>query len=124
MLRPAVVLLMASVASASIFDFMQGHFQQEASQQHVDYENNVLNADCNKHVCPDTLACVATPQECPCPFPLLQLRCVLPDGEFVCISKPAGKASLQYDDPQTNWKVDAKSDKIRDCGWVNRAYKS
>jgi hypothetical protein len=31
--------------------------------------------------------------------------------------------AANYDDPRTNWKVDAKDDNIRDCGWVSRAWR-
>lgn len=46
------------------------------------------------------------------------MRCPLPNGNFICISKPAGDFGGKYDDPEKNFKVDANSNDIRDCGWV------
>lgn len=82
----------------------------------------MLLSDCNTYVCPDTLTCVDEPNKCPCPFPSSQLRCILPNADYVCISRPAGDFGENYDNPDTNWKVDAKDDAVRDCGWVKRAY--
>ncbi|CUM68508.1 uncharacterized protein PRCAT00006234001 [Priceomyces carsonii] len=115
---------LTSLVSASLFDFINHQFgHQQQQQDPLDYENSVLNAACDKFVCPETSICVDEPKFCPCPFPSSQLRCFLPNGQHICISKPAGEISANYRDPKTNWKIDAKDDDIRDCGWVNRAVK-
>lgn len=110
--------LLFGLVSANLFDFIQHQFQGK-QQQDVSFESQFLRSSCQEYVCPDTLTCVATPNDCPCPFPLLQMRCVLPNKRYVCISKPPGD---KYD-TENNWKVDAKDNKVRDCGWVLRAYK-
>lgn len=112
-----IAIILATRVSAGFFDFS---FQKQP-QEPATYEANALLSDCNKYVCPDTLACVDAPNKCPCPFPSSQLRCVLPNSEYVCISRPAGD-NEKYDDLATNWKVDANDDNIRDCGWVSRVY--
>ncbi|KAK6456465.1 long chronological lifespan protein 2 [Scheffersomyces xylosifermentans] len=122
------VLLCLSFASANIFDFLHNNFgnpgqQPGQAQSPEQYENLVLSTKCGKYLCPDTGICVEAPKFCPCPFPSSQLRCFLPDGRYLCISKPAGEISSKYEDSATNWKIDAKDDNVRDCGWVNRAWK-
>ncbi|WLF78914.1 Long chronological lifespan protein 2 [Lodderomyces elongisporus] len=129
--------LIFTLASANLFDFLNNQFQggnggggggrhqnggSKSPQQH---EEAMLNANCNTYLCPDTGICVDAPKFCPCPYPSSQLRCFLPDGRYVCISKPAGYGIAdKYNDPQTNFKIDAKDDNIRDCGWVNRAWRN
>ena len=120
------ILFSLSIVSANLFNFFN-NFNQGQQQQHVqtpqEYESAMLNSRCGKYLCPDTGICVDAPKFCPCPYPSSQLRCFLPDGRYLCISKPAGDGiSDKYKDPKTNWKVDAKNDNIRDCGWVNRAW--
>ncbi|ABN67558.1 predicted protein [Scheffersomyces stipitis CBS 6054] len=125
----SLFLVFVSLASANIFDFLNNNFagrgQQQGGQVQTpeQYENAILNTNCGKYVCPDTGMCVEAPKFCPCPYPSSQLRCFLPDGRYLCISKPAGDISAKYDDPKSNWKVDAKDDNIRDCGWVSRAWR-
>lgn len=121
------VLLAVTMVSANLFDFIQNQFhggQQQAQRQTPDeYESSVLNSRCAQYLCPDTSICVESAKFCPCPYPSSQLRCFLPNGRYVCISKPAGEVSSNYNDPKSNWKIDAKDDDIRDCGWVSRAWK-
>jgi hypothetical protein len=117
-----------SVVSANFSDFFNNNFGGQEKQEGVvksplDYENAMLNARCDKYLCTDTGLCVDAPKFCPCPYPSSQLRCFLPDGKYLCISKPAGEISSKYNDPATNWKVDAKDDDVRDCGWVARAWR-
>lgn len=124
-----ILVSLFTITAASLFDFIQNHFhedpQNEAKRKSpLEYENNFLNTPCDGYLCPDTKICVEASKFCPCPYPSSQLRCFLPDGQYICISKPAGDISMKYDDPKTNWKVDAKDDNIRDCGWVNRAWKN
>lgn len=127
-LQVFIISLITALCNASIFDFVNqafgghgnGHQQQQVPQ--FDMEQESLNNACAKYLCKDTLACVDGPNQCPCPYPSSQLRCILPNGGFICISKPAGDISLQYGDPLNNYLVDAHNDDIRDCGWVNRAY--
>lgn len=119
-----IIAVLASTSSAFIFDFNRGGQQQQQQQQQASYEDVVLNNACSKYLCPDTLACVSGPEECPCPFPKSQLRCTLPDGQYICISKPAthdSKLNGIYDDPIKGPK--AKNKGLRDCGWVENAYK-
>lgn len=123
-----IISFIAALCNASIFDFVNqafgghGHHHQQQQQPQFNMEHEVLNSNCPKYLCKDTLACVDGPNQCPCPFPSSQLRCVLPDGAFICISKPAGDISLQYSDPNTNYMIDAQNDDVRDCGWVKRAF--
>ncbi|OBA23221.1 hypothetical protein METBIDRAFT_76277 [Metschnikowia bicuspidata var. bicuspidata NRRL YB-4993] len=105
-----------------MFNFFNNQQQGQQQEPQFDFEGRVLESLCNEYLCPDTLACVALPKECPCKFPSSQLRCVLPNQEYICISKPAGNLEGKYDDPALNWKVDAKDDNVRDCGWVKRAW--
>ncbi|CAK7894299.1 long chronological lifespan protein 2 [[Candida] anglica] len=122
-----LVVLLFLIAGVSAFfgDFFNQHqnFQQQQAQPQTpeQVEQSVLNNGCKEYLCPDTLSCVRTPNDCPCKFPSSQLRCVLPDGSFMCISKPAGDISEKYNDPSNNWKIDAGGD-VRDCGWVSRAW--
>ncbi|CAI7240134.1 BEM_collapsed_G0037400.mRNA.1.CDS.1 [Saccharomyces cerevisiae] len=84
----------------AFFNF--GHHQQQQQQQQQSYEDQVLNNPCDGYLCPTPLTCVAQQKDCPCPFPKSQLKCVLPDNKFVCISKPAThneKFRAIYDDP-------------------------
>jgi len=82
-------------------------------------------AKCDGYLCPDTQECVKTKMDCPCPFSKSQLKCVLPNKQnFVCISKPAThdeRLQQLYDDPVKGPK--AKTDGLRDCGWVEQAWK-
>lgn len=119
--KSLLVFLLANLVSASIFDFIQNQFHHGSGEQ-PSYEQRVLDSQCDKYLCPDTLECVANPKKCPCPFPSSQMRCPLPNGNYICISKPAGEFGGKYDDPEKNYKIDANSDAIRDCGWVKRAY--
>ena len=129
MFHLVTLLLLITLTSANLFDFINHQFG--GGSQHAqgvknpqDYENLMLNTQCNKYLCPDTGICVDAPKFCPCPYPSSQLRCFLPDGRYVCISKPAGEGiSEKYDDPKTNFKIDAKDDNRRDCGWVSRAWR-
>ncbi|SCV04456.1 LAMI_0H16270g1_1 [Lachancea mirantina] len=117
----------ASISKAFMFDFGQHAQQQQQQQQQqpqISYEDSVLNNDCDKYLCPDTMACVSSAEKCPCPFPKSQLRCVLPNGHHICISKPATHdIALQelYDDPVKGPKTRTKGS--RDCGWVEQAFK-
>ncbi|CAH6721401.1 long chronological lifespan protein 2 [[Candida] jaroonii] len=113
-----IILLFLTIVKANIFDFFQSQFTGQ-KQQPESAEIEKLNLNCDSYLCPDTNTCVESPSHCPCPFPSSQLRCFLPNGNYLCISKPNGNGY----DGQDNWKVDAKDDNIRDCGWVSRAYK-
>lgn len=117
-----VITLFVALTEASIFDFIQNQFgAQNQGSGPQNFENHQLNSGCDKYLCPDTSVCVDTPKHCPCPYPSSQLRCFLPNGNYMCISKPAGIEG--YEDSRSNWKVDAKDDNVRDCGWVSRRYK-
>lgn len=118
-------VILLSSANAFMFDFGHNHQQQQRQQPQVSYEDTVLNHECPQYLCPDTQACVSQPLDCPCPFPASQLKCLLPNKRsFVCISKPAtgdSKIDSAYDDPVKGPKVKNKG--VRDCGWVEDAYK-
>lgn len=86
------------------------------------HESVILGLPCDKYLCQDTGMCVEKPSSCPCPYPSSQLRCELPGDRYICISKPLGKEASNYNDSKTNFKVDAKDDTVRDCGWVSRAW--
>lgn len=118
-----LIVVYLAVCQASLFDFLQNQFHQATQPGSADFEAEILNSNCNQYLCPDSLECVEEPKLCPCSFPSSQLRCFLPNGNFICISKPAGDVAGNYNDPSNNWKVDAKDDNIRDCGWVSRKYK-
>ncbi|ODV80129.1 long chronological lifespan protein 2 [Suhomyces tanzawaensis NRRL Y-17324] len=123
----AVLFITLTLVSANFFNlfnnFGHGGNREGRAQNPEEHENAMLNGNCGRYLCPDTGICVDAPKFCPCPFPSSQLRCFLPDGRYLCISKPAGEIAANYDDAATNWKVDAKDDNVRDCGWVNRAWK-
>ncbi|CCE79632.1 Piso0_001710 [Millerozyma farinosa CBS 7064] len=124
-MRVVWISLFLTAASANLFDFIQQQFHADRGQQQNgnEMDEKSMLSGCNKFLCSDTKACVDSPDHCPCPFPSSQLRCVLPDGKYTCISKPAGDISYKYDHPHTNWKIDAKDDSVRDCGWVTRAWR-
>ncbi len=115
------LLMVLFVAQAHAFFFGQ---QQQQQQQQASYEDRVLDSGCAKYLCSDTLECVDSWKDCPCPFPKSQLKCMLPKGSnrpYVCISKPAThdeKLNLIYDDPVQGPKAAIKG--MRDCGWVQQ----
>lgn len=39
-----------------------------------------ISVSCAQYLCPDTLVCVASPAQCPCPN-AEDVRCVIPDAE-------------------------------------------
>ena len=118
-----IYLFLSAFVTCSLFDFLQKQFHAEqAMRQQNQFESQMLNADCQKYLCPETGACADKPEQCGCPFPSSQLRCPLSNGRYLCVSKPAGDVSQKYHDPATNWKIDAKDNNVRDCGWVKRAY--
>lgn len=114
--------ILLGVAFAGLFNFMQDQFHHQENHNRVSYEQRVLDSQCDKYVCPGTLECVGHPQDCPCPYPSSQMRCILPNGQPLCISKPSGDQDGKYDDPAKNFKLDAKDDSVRDCGWAKRAW--
>lgn len=112
-----------AIGSGFLFNFNQ-HQNQEQQGAPQSFEDKYLNSKCGGYLCPDTMECVAQPKDCPCPFPSSQLRCVLPDNQYICISKPAThdeKLNEIYDDPVKGPK--AKNKGVRDCGWVSQAHK-
>lgn len=114
-----VVLAFPSIVAAGIFEFLNNQFQHDGHVQSI--EEKILTSDCLGYMCADTFACVKGPADCPCQFPSSQLKCVLPEGGYICISKPAGDFNGRYDGDKAAL-VDAKDDTIRDCGWVRRIY--
>lgn len=122
LLKYLYALTLLAVASANLFDFIQNQFHHQQPEGGNSFEQQVLESKCAKYLCPNTMECVSSPKDCSCPFPSSQLRCILPNGEPLCISKPAGDFGGVYDDLKSNWKADAKDDNVRDCGWVSRAW--
>lgn len=117
-----LILLFSLFAPVYTFFFDFNNGQHERHQ--VSYEDSMLNQNCAGYTCPETQECVKTPANCPCPFPKSQLKCILPNGKYVCISKPAtddDSLNKIYDDPVRGPKMSSKG--IRDCGWVEAAYK-
>lgn len=97
-------LWISQVLQASIFDFFnaQHHQQQQQQQQQLDIQSEFKNSRCDKYLCQDSLKCVNTYLDCPCPFPDSEIKCVLPDKKnYVCFSKDSG----------------------RDCKFVEKAWK-
>ncbi|CCF56587.1 hypothetical protein KAFR_0B02900 [Kazachstania africana CBS 2517] len=105
-----------------IFNFNQNQHQQQQAQE--SFEDRVLNNNCPDYLCPDTLECVKSAIDCPCPYPKSQLKCILPHQDnYICISKPAihdVKINAIYDDPVRGPKAHNKG--LRDCGWVNDVF--
>lgn len=116
------VLLLANAVSGFLFNFNPNHQQEQQAPQ--SFEDRYLNAECSGYLCPDTLECVSHAKDCPCPFPGSQLKCILPNDRYICISKPAthdDKLNQIYDDPVKGPK--ARNKGVRDCSWVSDAYK-
>ncbi|KAE8234729.1 hypothetical protein CF326_g218 [Tilletia indica] len=88
------LFVLAILASAlPTFVSAQGFFQNFFTGQHHAAEQEapplgdakwfnerVEAATCTQYLCPRTLSCVASPKECPCPFPQ-QIACPYPDLE-------------------------------------------
>ncbi|KAH2331230.1 hypothetical protein KXV29_006407 [Aspergillus fumigatus] len=91
------LLFLASVAQAhfQFFEHMFGGGHQEHHQQNT--QNSASNSaryqqlwegtNCNKYLCPGTLACVDFPHHCPCAHPNVEDKVELGEGSAVCISK-------------------------------------
>ncbi|ODQ44835.1 hypothetical protein PICMEDRAFT_36707 [Pichia membranifaciens NRRL Y-2026] len=81
--------------ASAFFDQFFAQQQRQQQQPQRSHEDEYLSKDCGKYLCPDTLACVSKPVDCPCPFPNSQQKCVFPphpnndhdDGSYICISK-------------------------------------
>ncbi|KAK9460028.1 uncharacterized protein V1516DRAFT_678708 [Lipomyces oligophaga] len=96
------IVLLFFVQSALLvsaqFDFFEHMFegggpgtgrQQQAGVQGSPqwYQQNYEAVECKGYVCPDSLACVKKPVDCPCLFPAAEEKCILPDKKnYVCIS--------------------------------------
>ncbi|AQZ12162.1 LCL2 (YLR104W) [Zygosaccharomyces parabailii] len=116
-------VLSLSLLCIQVFGFLF-NFNQEPPQPPQPYEDKFLNSNCEGYLCPDTMECVGHAKDCPCPFSKSQLKCVLPNNDYICISKPAShdeKLNAIYDDPVKGPK--AKNKGLRDCGWVLEAFK-
>jgi len=91
----SVVVLGTLLAWCAHAQFFQNIFQgahmfqhhQEPEARHMGdaswFRDRVKAAQCHTYLCPDTLACVDGPEDCPCPF-AEQVRCML-DGTRVCV---------------------------------------
>ncbi|KIJ70150.1 hypothetical protein HYDPIDRAFT_79223 [Hydnomerulius pinastri MD-312] len=104
-------LLLASFSSVvtaqfGFFDHMFGNSQQQQRQQPGSHGGNFqwnMHADavpCSSYLCPDSLACVGQPSECPCPN-VEDTKCVIPDaqdagaGTVVCVRGEGGCAAVE-----------------------------
>ncbi|KIJ20341.1 hypothetical protein PAXINDRAFT_166419 [Paxillus involutus ATCC 200175] len=86
------VLLLASLASVvtaqfGFFDQMFGNQQGQQQRQQPSQGGSQGNthADavaCSAYLCPDSLACVGRPLECPCPN-VEDIKCTVPDAQDV-----------------------------------------
>ncbi|KAH3355277.1 hypothetical protein KXV52_007296, partial [Aspergillus fumigatus] len=91
------LLFLASVAQAQFqfFEHMFGGGHQEHHQQNTQnsasdsarYQQLWEGTNCNKYLCPGTLACVDFPHHCPCAHPNVEDKVELGEGSAVCISK-------------------------------------
>ncbi|VVT57070.1 uncharacterized protein SAPINGB_P005519 [Magnusiomyces paraingens] len=103
-------MLFVGPAAAQFENIFQNLFRQQQQHQRPaipKVSDSYYQSDCDKYLCQDTLACVATPVDCPCLWPDSQIKCILPNKKnYVCISRPAPG------DPAP-----------RDCAFVNKAYK-
>ncbi|KAM0787462.1 hypothetical protein ACM66B_003540 [Microbotryomycetes sp. NB124-2] len=87
MLPRAISALLAALLFAqsamAFFEFFTGQ-QQQQQPVAFDYSAAYNQVACSQYVCPDSLACVATPKDCGCPLPH-DVKCpVGRDGAFVC----------------------------------------
>jgi hypothetical protein len=95
--------LLFTVCVSAQFNFYEqffggGHQQRQEQpqgrgvgwlKQHYD------SAACNQYLCEDTLSCVDSPRECPCPFG--QDKCDLgKHGDYVCISPVNGRGGCDF----------------------------
>ncbi|CAK7203845.1 Long chronological lifespan protein 2 [Sporothrix eucalyptigena] len=90
------VALFVSLAHAQFgfFDQMFGGNQQQHHNEPQNvpsdsawYRGNVEKMRCDKYLCPDTLACVHFPHHCPCPFPSIEDKVELAEGNRLCASR-------------------------------------
>ncbi|ESX01406.1 hypothetical protein HPODL_05169 [Ogataea parapolymorpha DL-1] len=92
-------------------DFFQNFFGHQRAPEQFDYQSKQLNTDCSQYLCPETFACVASPVDCPCPFPDSQEKCVLDKKNYVCIAKMDKKELRDF------------KGEVRDCKWVQKHWK-
>lgn len=119
LLTMLAILLTITPFSYGFFNFNQQQHNQQQQNAKVSFEERFLNDKCSGYLCPDSEACVSTPNDCPCPFPSSQIRCSLPDGKHICISKPASHnpgINDIYDNSNTHDGI--SNEGVRDCGWV------
>ena len=96
-MRLQTVLIAVALTSPS-YAFFDQFFQQQQRQRSPEpsHQDRFNTKDCAGYLCPDTLTCVDSQTNCPCPFPDSQIKCMIPptkgnkhnrDGTYVCISK-------------------------------------
>ncbi|KGO43309.1 hypothetical protein PEX1_088800 [Penicillium expansum] len=56
------------------------------------YQQMWSGAQCDRYLCPGTLACVHVPHHCPCAHPDVEEKVELGEGSAVCVSKGGFKA--------------------------------
>ncbi|EIM87953.1 uncharacterized protein STEHIDRAFT_76611 [Stereum hirsutum FP-91666 SS1] len=71
-------------AQFPFFDQMFGHGGRQQQQQpaggHSQWMAHSEAVPCSSYLCPDTLACVSRPEDCPCPN-VQDVKCVITDSE-------------------------------------------
>lgn len=113
-----ILIILLPIKVLSFFDFF---FQNEEPEAPKDFFSEISNINCEGFFCKDTRECVNHPRECSCFFKYSQLKCVLPNNKYICISKPTN-GKLNYDNLQNNYKLDANDANVRDCGWISRNF--
>ncbi|ODQ54075.1 hypothetical protein SAICODRAFT_213520 [Saitoella complicata NRRL Y-17804] len=93
----ATIIATASAQFGNIFDQFFGHHGQQQQQQQQAHggvewykrQHEAGNCPLDKYVCPDTMACVDAPKDCPCRF-AGETKCVTGKGSYVCLMGGGG----------------------------------
>ncbi|KAJ6628873.1 hypothetical protein B0H10DRAFT_1777701 [Mycena sp. CBHHK59/15] len=72
---------------AAQFQFFDGMFQQQQQQQQQQHSGaswaaHLESVACSQYLCPETLDCVGSPVDCPCPD-AEDIKCTIPDADEV-----------------------------------------
>ncbi|KAG5440882.1 hypothetical protein PCK2_000037, partial [Pneumocystis canis] len=86
-------ILFFSGFTTAYFRIFDNFFQKDHQKNQENFHNDWLRemfqkVQCSdeEYLCGDTLQCVARPENWPCPFPTSQRRCLLGNGNYVCVS--------------------------------------
>ncbi|KAF9226655.1 hypothetical protein BS17DRAFT_681266, partial [Gyrodon lividus] len=94
-----------ATAQFGFFDHMFGNNQgqqqrQQPAQKGSQWNTHADAVSCSSYLCPDSLACVARPLECPCPN-VEDTKCIIPDSQdvgaatVVCVSGEDGCTAVE-----------------------------